>query len=75
MNINIFDVIKAAETKPFGFKPFYPGPGVGGHCIPVDPLFLSYTAKKLNINLDFILLARKVNLDITNWVIDKVKKA
>ena len=75
MNINIFDVIKAAETKPFGFKPFYPGPGVGGHCIPVDPLFLSYTAKKLNINLDFILLARKVNLDITNWVIDKVKKS
>lgn len=74
MNINIFDVIKAAETKPFGFKPFYPGPGVGGHCIPVDPLFLSYTAKKLNTNLDFILLARKVNLDITNWVIDKVKK-
>ena len=49
MNINIFDVIKAAETKPFGFKPFYPGPGVGGHCIPVDPLFLSYTAKNLTL--------------------------
>ena len=74
MNINIFDVIKAAETKPFGFKSFYPGPGVGGHCIPVDPLFLHYTAKKININLDFILLARKVNLDITNWVISKIKK-
>ena len=74
MNINIFDVIKAAETKPFGSKAFYPGPGVGGHCIPVDPLFLSYAAKKLNTNLDFILLARKVNLDITNWVIKKIKK-
>ena len=47
MNINIFDVIKAAETKPFGFKAFYPGPGVGGHCIPVDPLFLSYALKNL----------------------------
>ena len=74
MNINIFDVIKAAETKPFGFKAFYPGPGVGGHCIPVDPLFLHYAGKKFNINLDFILLARKVNLDITNWVISKIKK-
>ena len=45
LKINIFDVIKAASTKPFGFKPFSPGPGVGGHCIPVDPLFISYVAK------------------------------
>ena len=54
MNINIFDAINAAKTKPFGFNSFYPGPGVGGHCIPVDPYFLTYKAKQLGINTKFI---------------------
>lgn len=74
LKINIFDVIKAASTKPFGFKPFSPGPGVGGHCIPVDPLFISYVAKKFNSKADYVLLSRKVNIDITKWIINKIKK-
>jgi len=74
LNINIFDVVKAASTKPFGFTPFLPGPGVGGHCIPIDPLFISYVAKKNKISADFILLARKENLMITKWIANKIKK-
>jgi UDP-N-acetyl-D-glucosamine dehydrogenase len=74
MGINISEVINAAKTKPFGFTPFSPGPGVGGHCIPIDPLFISYVAKKFNVKSDFIELARKVNLETTEWVINKIKK-
>lgn len=74
LKINIFEVIKAASTKPFGFKPFFPGPGVGGHCIPVDPLFISYAAKKFNSKADYVLLSRKVNIDITKWIIKKIQK-
>lgn len=61
LNLNINDIINAASTKPFGFQSFYPGPGVGGHCIPVDPYFLYWKAKKLGINLEFIKLAGRVN--------------
>lgn len=72
MKINIHKVIDASSTKPFGFTKFIPGPGLGGHCIPIDPIFLSWTAKKYNSNAKFIDLARKVNLDVTNWVIKKI---
>jgi len=73
-NINFHDVISAASTKPFGFRPFNPGPGVGGHCIPIDPLFVSWFAKKNGLTADFIELARKKNIEITNWVVKKIIK-
>jgi len=74
LKLNINDVIEAAKTKPFGFQSFYPGPGVGGHCIPVDPFFLSWKAKKLGINLNFIKLAGNVN-DKKPYIISKeIKK-
>ena len=73
-DINFHDVISAASTKPFGFRPFNPGPGVGGHCIPIDPLFVSWFAKKNGLSADFIELARKKNIEITNWVIKKILK-
>ena len=78
MNINIFDAINAAKTKPFGFNSFYPGPGVGGHCIPVDPYFLTYKAKQLGINTKFIKLAGKINDDrpneISREILNYIKK-
>ena len=61
MKIDISECINAAKTKPFGFKPFYPGPGVGGHCIPVDPLYLTWKAKSFGIDTKFIKLASKIN--------------
>ena len=73
-NINIHDVITAASTKPFGYNPFEPGPGVGGHCIPIDPLFVSWYAKNNGLSADFIELARKENIEITNWVVRKIFK-
>ncbi len=73
-NINFHNVISAASTKPFGFRPFNPGPGVGGHCIPIDPLFVSWFAKKNGLTADFIELARKKNIEITNWVVKKIIK-
>ena len=57
MHLNIFEIIKAAKTKPFGFQAFYPGPGIGGHCIPVDPIYLSWLAKSKGVKTDFINLA------------------
>ena len=60
-NINIFDAVKAANTKPFGYMPFVPGPGVGGHCIPVDPFYLTYKANQLGLKTEFIKLAGKIN--------------
>ncbi len=71
-DINFHDVISAASTKPFGFRPFNPGPGVGGHCIPIDPLFVSWFAKKNGLTADFIELARKKNIEVTNWVAKKI---
>ena len=74
LGLNIFDVISAAKTKPFGFRPFLPGPGVGGHCIPIDPLFISWVSDKKKLNSDFIKISRKVNIDVTNWLLKKIKK-
>ena len=68
MNLNIFEIIKAASTKPFGFSPFYPGPGYGGHCIPIDPFYLSWKSKKFGYNPRFIELSGKVNSSMPLYV-------
>ncbi len=75
MNVDIWEVIKAASTKPFGFLPFYPGPGLGGHCIPIDPFYLSWKAKALNFNTRFIELAGEVNTAMPNYVLSKIGDA
>ena len=72
LKIDINDVIDTASTKPFGFTSFRPGPGVGGHCIPVDPMFVKWIAKKKNYDAKFISLAHACNLKITNWVFNKI---
>jgi len=72
LNINVFDVIDAAKTKPFGFQAFYPGPGYGGHCIPVDPHYLFWKAKKLGVDLNFISLASKINNNMPTLVVEKI---
>lgn len=72
MNIDIWEVIDAAATKPFGFTPFYPGPGLGGHCIPIDPFYLSYKAKEFGITAQFIELSGQVNRNMPKWVTDQV---
>ena len=75
MKINIFEVINAASTKPFGFTPYYPGPGLGGHCIPIDPFYLTWKAKKLGVETKFIELAGKVNTYMPNYVVEKTVAA
>ena len=75
MNIDIWEVINAAATKPFGFTPFYPGPGLGGHCIPIDPFYLTWKAKEYGISTRFIELAGEINTSMPNWVISKVMNA
>ena len=74
MNIDIHEVIRAASTKPFGFTPYYPGPGLGGHCIPIDPFYLTWKAKQIGIDTRFIKLAGIVNTSMPQWVISKVVK-
>lgn len=71
MNIDIWEVIAAASTKPFGFKPFYPGPGLGGHCIPIDPFYLTWKAREFEINTKFIELAGEINTFQPYYVVDK----
>lgn len=73
-NIDINEVIDAAKTKPFGFSPFYPGPGIGGHCIPVDPFYLVYACKKINVSTDFINLSARINDKLSDWIVKKIKK-
>jgi UDP-N-acetyl-D-glucosamine dehydrogenase len=75
MDIDIYEVIKAAATKPFGFTPYYPGPGLGGHCIPIDPFYLTWKAKEAGINTRFIELAGEINTFMPNYVVQKVNKA
>ena len=72
MKINIFEVIKAAKTKPFGFQAFYPGPGYGGHCIPIDPFLLSWRAEKYKFDTKFIKLSGKINENMPNIIVRKI---
>jgi len=69
MNIDIYEVIDAAKTKPFGFMPFYPGPGLGGHCIPIDPFYLAWKAKEFGVDMRFIELAGEINTNMPRYVI------
>ena len=73
MDIDIFEVIETAATKPFGFTPFYPGPGLGGHCIPIDPFYLTWKAKQVGVTTQFIELAGEVNTRMPQWVIEKAE--
>ncbi len=75
MGINIHEVIDAAKTKPFGFTPYYPGPGLGGHCIPIDPFYLTWKARKYGVDTRFIELAGEVNTAMPKWVIGKLSVA
>lgn len=75
MNINVWEVIDAAATKPFGFMPFYPGPGLGGHCIPIDPFYLSWKSKEAGIEARFIELAGYINGRMPEFVIEKIQNA
>jgi UDP-N-acetyl-D-glucosamine dehydrogenase len=75
MGIDIWEVIEAAATKPFGFQPFYPGPGLGGHCIPVDPFYLSWKAKEWDFRTRFIELAGEINTNMPYHVLESVGKA
>jgi len=74
MGIDIFEVIEAAKTKPFGFMPFYPGPGLGGHCIPVDPFYLSWRAREYGIATRFIELAGEVNSSMPQYVMERLRR-
>lgn len=75
MGINVWEVIDAAATKPFGFMPFYPGPGLGGHCIPIDPFYLSWKTKQAGIEARFIELAGYINGQMPHFVVDKIQDA
>lgn len=75
MGIDIYEVIDAAATKPFGFVPYYPGPGLGGHCIPIDPFYLTWKAREYGVNTRFIELAGEVNSYMPEWVLGKVADA
>jgi UDP-N-acetyl-D-glucosamine dehydrogenase len=75
MDVDIWEVIEAASTKPFGYSPFYPGPGLGGHCIPIDPFYLTWKAKEYGINTRFIELAGEINTLMPDWVVSKIVDA
>lgn len=75
MGIDIYQVIAAAATKPFGFVAYYPGPGLGGHCIPIDPFYLTWKARKYGVNTRFIELAGEINSYMPEWVVGKVGEA
>jgi UDP-N-acetyl-D-glucosamine dehydrogenase len=75
MNVDVWEVVDAAKTKPFGFMAFYPGPGLGGHCIPIDPFYLSWKAKQSGFDPRFIELAGHINAAMPNYVVDKIADA
>ena len=75
MGVDIWEVIEAAATKPFGFMPFYPGPGLGGHCIPIDPFYLTWKAREYEIATRFIELAGEINSAMPGWVVDRLAQA
>tara|TARA_B100000900_G_C20500694_1_gene683588 strand:- start:430 stop:1113 length:684 start_codon:yes stop_codon:yes gene_type:complete len=73
LNLDIYEIINAAKTKPFGFSPFNPGPGLGGHCVPIDPFYLSWKMKQFNMKTNFIELAGKINTQIPRWILGKTR--
>jgi len=75
MGIDVWEVIEAAKTKPFGFQAFYPGPGLGGHCIPIDPFYLTWVARKHGMATQFIELAGQINTSMPGYVVSKVADA
>ena len=75
MGIDVWEIIDAAATKPFGFMPFYPGPGLGGHCIPIDPFYLSWKSRQAGFEARFIELAGNVNTQMPEFVVEKVQNA
>ncbi len=75
LNVDVWEVIDAAATKPFGFMKFTPGPGLGGHCIPIDPLYLSWKLKSLNYNARFIELASEINTNMPRYTLGKIQDA
>jgi UDP-N-acetyl-D-glucosamine dehydrogenase len=75
MGIDVWEVIRAAATKPFGYQPFYPGPGLGGHCIPIDPFYLTWKARQFGMPTRFIELAGEINTDMPHYVVHKVMEA
>lgn len=75
LGLNVWEVVEAAATKPYGFMPFYPGPGLGGHCIPIDPLYLSWKLRSLNYTARFIELASEINSHMPEYVVEKVGQA
>src|SRR5215469_6280227 len=75
MNLNIWEIIEAAKTKPFGFQAFYPGPGLGGHCIPIDPFYLSWKAREFDFTTRFIELAGEINTNMPYEVVNRVSEA
>jgi UDP-N-acetyl-D-glucosamine dehydrogenase len=74
MNIDVWEVIAAAGTKPYGFTAFYPGPGAGGHCIPVDPLYMQWKARQFGIQSQFIELSNKINTGMTDYIVNRLKQ-
>jgi UDP-N-acetyl-D-glucosamine dehydrogenase len=75
LNVDVWEVIRAAASKPFGYMPFYPGPGVGGHCIPIDPLYLSWKLKTLNYTARFIEMASEINASMPAYVVSRIVDA
>src|SRR5205085_5545994 len=75
MDIDVWEVVKAASTKPFGFMPFYPGPGLGGHCIPIDPFYLTWKAREVGRHTKFIELAGEVNASMPKYVVGRLALA
>jgi UDP-N-acetyl-D-glucosamine dehydrogenase len=75
MGIDVWEVIEAASTKPFGYTPFFPGPGLGGHCIPIDPFYLTWKAREYEISTKFIELAGEINTAMPEYVVNKVNHA
>jgi UDP-N-acetyl-D-glucosamine dehydrogenase len=73
-DIDVWEVIHACSTKPYGFTPFYPGPGLGGHCVPVDPFYLAWKARQLDVNTEFIELSGRVNAGVPSYVVSKVAR-
>jgi UDP-N-acetyl-D-glucosamine dehydrogenase len=75
MKLDIFEIIDAAATKPFGFTPYYPGPGIGGHCIPIDPFYLTWKAREFGLHTRFIELAGEINANMPSYVVGKLVRA